>query len=374
MLTRFDDYPIHQTTHPIAVPATSDRNAYDRYWFNGYDRDGAFYLGVGAALYPNLGIMDGGLSLVIDGEQHAFHCSRRAPQEPSQIDVGPFRIEILEPMKSLRIVLDDNATGISGELLWIPRTANFVEGHQRRLSANRTHMEATRFNQFGYWQGELRYEGKTLRVDPATTYGTKDRSWGIRPVGDRDPGGSPPNAVPQVFFLWAPLHWTDRCTHAGVFEDEYGICWHWDGMIVPTYEDPARIPGVEDPDALPLRSVAHEIEYIPGTRRARRARVTKTEVSGAVNEIELEAVLTFRMKGIGYSHPEWGHGKWKGELEIGGEKWRVDDVDPMALENQHIQQVVRARCGDKEGVGVLEQICLGPHQTSGFKEFLDPAR
>jgi hypothetical protein len=80
------------------------------------------------------------------------------------------------------------------------------------------------------------------------------------------------------------------------------------------------------------------------------------------------------MKGIGYSHPEWGHGRWKGELAIGGEKWKVDDVEEMALENQHIQQVVMATCGDQKGVGVLEQICIGPHARYGFQEILDPAR
>ncbi len=58
---------------------------------------------------------------------------------------------------------------------------------------------------------------------------------------------------------------------------------------------------------------------------------------------------------------------------MGGESWKCDDLEPMALENQHIQQVVRARMGDQVGVGVLEQICLGPHATYGFKEFLDPA-
>ena len=79
------------------------------------------------------------------------------------------------------------------------------------------------------------------------------------------------------------------------------------------------------------------------------------------------------MKGIGYTHPEWGHGHWKGELAMAGESWKVDDVDPMALENQHIQQVVRARCDGREGIGVLEQICFGPHARYGFKEFLDPA-
>jgi hypothetical protein len=80
------------------------------------------------------------------------------------------------------------------------------------------------------------------------------------------------------------------------------------------------------------------------------------------------------MKGIGYTHPEWGHGMWKGELALGGESWRSDDLDPMALDNQHIQQVVRARLGDEVGIGVLEQICFGPHARYGFKEFLDPAR
>ncbi len=374
MLSKLDDYPVHQTSRPLAIKASADRNCYDRYWFNGYDKDARFYIGIGAALYPNLGILDGGISLVIDGEQHAFHCSRRSGSEPSEIEIGPFKIDIIEPMKSLRVTLDENETGFSGELLWIPRTANFTEAHQHSFGGVRSQMEATRFNQFGYWQGELRYDGKTLKVDPATTYGTKDRSWGVRPVGAPDPGGAPPTRAPQVFFLWAPLHWKDRCTHAGIFESEHGVMWHWDGMVLPTYENPDDIPGVEDPATLPLKRVDHEIEYIPGTRRARRAVITKEEVDGTVNVIELEAKLVFRMKGIGYSHPEWGHGRWKGELAIGGEKWKLDDVDPMAFENQHIQQVVSATCGDEEGVGVLEQISFGPHRRYGFSDILDPAK
>jgi hypothetical protein len=79
------------------------------------------------------------------------------------------------------------------------------------------------------------------------------------------------------------------------------------------------------------------------------------------------------MKGIGYTHPEWGHGKWKGELAIGGESWKVEDADNLDLPNQHIQQVVRARIGDDVGIGVLEQIHLGPNKRFGFKGLLDPA-
>lgn len=374
MLSKFDDYPIHQTPEPIAHPARGDRNVYDRYWFNGYAADGEFYFGIGAAIYPNLGIMDCGFSLVRDGVQHSFHASRRAPREPSEVEVGPFAIHILEPMRRVRVVIDDNETGIGCDLTFIPRTANVEEGRQTLRRGGRLLMDATRFDQFGRWQGEIRYAGRSLCVEAARVYGTKDRSWGIRPVGMPDPGGAPSYELPQIFFLWAPLQWKDRCTLVGVFEDAEGRMWHWDGAILPAYESPDAIPGVEDSATRHLVGVEHRLTYVRGTRRAGAAEITLVEPGAVRHVIALEPVLCFRMKGIGYTHAEWGHGLWKGELAIGGESWRCDDLDPMALDNQHIQQVVKARFGDEEGIGVLEQICLGPHARYGFTEFLDPAR
>jgi hypothetical protein len=372
MLSKMDDYPIHQTSEPVAHPATSDRHAYDRYWFNGYQDDGAFYFGIGMALYPNLGIMDCALSLVIDGEQHAFHGSRRAPDEPTDLSVGPWQLEIQEPMKRLKLTLDDNDTGISGELQWIPRTANIEEGHQ--LLRNRVgRMQATRFNQFGHWEGEIRYDGRSVRIDPARVFGTKDRSWGVRPVGDPAPPGAPPQVPGGISFIWAPLHWEDRCTHMSVFENVHGVPWHFDGMICPVYGSPDDIPGTEDAGTRFLAGGEHRLRFISGTRRANAAELTLVTMEGKREDITLDPVLCFRMKGIGYQHPEWGHGRWKGELAIGGEKWKCDELDDMAFENLHVQQVVMARSGDKKGVGVLEQIHLGPQARYGFKEFLDPA-
>ena len=45
MLTPWDDYPIHADADPVATPSSADPNHYDRYFFNGHERDGAFYLG-----------------------------------------------------------------------------------------------------------------------------------------------------------------------------------------------------------------------------------------------------------------------------------------------------------------------------------------
>jgi hypothetical protein len=374
MLSRFDDFPIHQTPEPIAHPVSSDRNAYDRYWFNGYAADGEFYFGIGAALYPNLGIMDCGFSIVRDGVQHSFHASRRAPREPSDVQVGPFRIEIIEPMRHLRVVVDDNETGIACDLAWTPRTANVQEGRTTMRRANRVMLDSTRFDQFGRWSGTIRYDGKTLAIDPARVYGTKDRSWGVRPVGVQDPGPAPVYELPQIFFLWSPLHWRNRCTLASVFEDSDGLQWHWDGAILPAYDRLDDVPALEDPGARHLIRVGHRLEYVSGTRRAGAAELLLVEAGEVESRVRLEPLLCFRMKGIGYTHPEWGHGMWKGELAVAGESWRTADLDPMALDNQHVQQVVRARLGDEEGIGVLEQLCFGPYVRYGFREFLDPAR
>src|SRR5579862_7687268 len=100
MLNKLDDFPIHQTPEPIAHPATSDRNVYDRTWFNGYAHDGSYYFGIGMAVYPHRGIMDCAFSTVQpDGRQHCFYGSRRAPIERTDMQVGPFRMEVIEPMR-----------------------------------------------------------------------------------------------------------------------------------------------------------------------------------------------------------------------------------------------------------------------------------
>lgn len=373
MLSKFDDYPIHQTPEPIAQPASSDRNVYDRYWLNGYAGDGEFYFGIGMAVYPNRRIADCGFSIVRGGEQHAFHASRLAPAERSETTVGPFSIEILEPMKSLRVVLAPNETGIECDLTFRGRTASIPEGRQVLCQDGRRIMDSTRFAQYGFWQGRIRYGNESIAVEPERIYGTKDRSWGLRPVGEPE-GGAPPSTLPQVFFLWAPIHWDDMCTHYILFEDEHGYRWHQEGMIVPAYVSPDEIPGVEDPRIRHMPTLERRLVYERGTRRAESAEIALVSRAGERLDIQLTPLLCFRMKGIGYLHPEWGHGVWKGALAVSGESWKCDELDPLAPENLHIQQVVRARMGNRDGVGVLEQICLGPHAPSGFTAFLDGAR
>ena len=66
MLTKADDYPIHQLPTPVSEVGT-ERKFYDRYFFNGYSSDGKVFFATALCLYPNLNIMDGSFVLVVDG-------------------------------------------------------------------------------------------------------------------------------------------------------------------------------------------------------------------------------------------------------------------------------------------------------------------
>ena len=89
MLNLLDDFPIHQTPEPLAHPATSDRNFFDRTWFNGYSVEGDWYFGVGMAIYRHRGILDCAFSVVEKGgRQHCFFASLGSESfDPRSLDL-----------------------------------------------------------------------------------------------------------------------------------------------------------------------------------------------------------------------------------------------------------------------------------------------
>lgn len=368
MLTRFDEYPIHQTPEPVAHPVSNDRNTYDRFWFNGFHRDGALYFGVALGVYPNRRIMDGAFSVVRNGVQQAFFVSRRAPDERDDLRIGPFRIDVIEPMRRLRVSLGDNEGPLRCELEFTARTPAIEEERQTLRREGRTFMDVTRFTQFGHWEGEIVCDGERIDIRSDQTLATRDRSWGIRPVGEPDAGGAPLSVAPQIFFLWAPVHWDDGCSHVCVFEDAGGRVLHAEG------KQAGLLAAAGDAGIRRMSQVGHRIEYVPGTRRLARAELLMVDAEGHHQRIEVEPLALFQMKGLGYRHPQWSHGVWKGELAMGHDSWRLDQLNPLAIDNVHIQQLVRARLNGREGIGIVEQLCVGPHRTSGFTGLLDGAR
>jgi hypothetical protein len=89
MPTPMDEYPIHQVPLPIAHPATSDRNFYDRCYFNAHDRTGETFLITGLGVYPNLGVIDAYATVLRGTTQHTVRMSTALGDDRMTQAVGP---------------------------------------------------------------------------------------------------------------------------------------------------------------------------------------------------------------------------------------------------------------------------------------------
>ena len=360
MLTKADDYPIHQTPEPIAYVGTSDRNFYDRYFFNGYARDGSVYFAAALGSYPNRQVVDAAFSVVHRGRQYVVRASRLAGAERMDSRVGPIAVEVIQPLERLRLRVEPNQWGISGDLVFTRRAPALEEPRFSRRVGGRIFMDYTRLTQHGEWSGMLAVGDERIDVGAQRFWGTRDRSWGIRPVGEREAGA--PSFPLQFFWLWAPLNFDDLCTHFDVNEDGEGEQWHAAGMVIP--------PGGAVQN---MRAVSYRLTMQPGTRHARRAEITLQPTAGDALQITLEPLYNFYMIGLGYGHPQWGHGMFVGENAVAGESWVLSEIDPSIPFHLHIQAVCRATLGTRQGIGILEQLILGPHAPTGFKELFDMA-
>ena len=57
-ISPMDEFLAHQTPDTFDRVFTSDRNFYDRYYFNMHDSTGDFFMVAGMGQYPNLGVTD----------------------------------------------------------------------------------------------------------------------------------------------------------------------------------------------------------------------------------------------------------------------------------------------------------------------------
>lgn len=371
-VTPFDDYPIHQTPLPIASMATGDPNHYDRYWFNGYDIDAEWYFGIAMGVYPNRGVIDAAFSVVRDGVQRSMFASGRAPLDRRETKIGPISIEVIEPLRTNRFRVKADHLGMTADLVWHPRTMAVEEPRQTITTGTRVMLDTTRFTQWGTWEGTASVDGVPLEVRRDRTRGTKDRSWGVRPVGDQ-PTTAPNTAPGGIFFLWTPVHWDDRCTHAMLFERSDGTRLAESAASVPLIGEDDPVFGTQD-TVEHAYAPSYKIRWRSGTRRMEEGSFTFNYPDGRTEEFMYEPLLDFQMKGIGYTHPEWGHGRWQGEFKEGSDCWKTADVDLLNITNFHCQQVCRVRHGEQTGIGVVEQLAIGPHHPTGLHDFMGGAQ
>ncbi len=358
VLTKGDDFPLHQTPEPVAYAGT-DRNFYDRYFFNGYAPDGGGFFAVALGIYPHLNVADAHFSAIRDGVQHNLHASRELNMERLDLSVGPIRIEIVEPLQKLRVVVDGE--GLKADLTFNGRAFPIEEPRFVHRIGPRTFMDYTRLTQNGRYAGWIEIDGVREAVAPWTP-GTRDRSWGVRPVGARDEQPHGHGVVPGFFWQWTPLNFADRSVFFHINADAAGNAWNTRAVIAP---DGAGAGGLVEHHGILTAPLAS------GTRWPDAGELVLDTPDGP-ERIRLEPVGRFQMRGLGYTSPKWSHGLHHGALAVEREDFGLGQCNPAQIDNFHVQlpcRVVSDRHG--EGFGVFEQLILGPYAPLGLKAFND---
>ena len=177
-----------------------------------------------------------------------------------------------------------------------------------------------------------------------------------------------PMQLPQFYWLWAPVNFPNSSLYFHVNEDKDGGAWNTRSVLA--------MDGAEHDGLSHLNRPKFDVVWRAGTRRVESAVLNVEDGQGRRHEVRYEPVSTFMMKGIGYGHPSMGHGSYRGDLSVVREDLKPEDLAWQQPDNLHIQAIVKAtHTGPdgkaSQGIGILEQLAIGPHAPSGWKDVLD---
>ena len=309
--------------------------------------------------------MDAAFGIRIGDRQYNLHASRHLGMERMDTQVGPIRVEVIEPLQRLRLAVDDPEHGVAADLVFEGRHFPIEEPRCIRRNGPRMLMDITRMTQLGRWTGWVRAGGREINFENREVFATRDRSWGVRPVGERDAQPSVPERAPQIHWVWIPASLEDRVMLFYVNHDGDGVPWNY-GMMM--YRDGGEVEHFEGAEAA--------LTLAPETRWPARAVVTVPDRAGGQYRIEVDAGPKFFMSGIGYMNDQWGHGLHKGPLAVGYDEISTREVTRYEAPYHHTQAFSKLTMTTPEGrvikgVGALEALSLGRYKPLGLTGLFD---
>ena len=360
VLSSWDDFPVHQAPEFIAHTATSDRNFYDRYYFNMLPCAGDWFAIFGFGQYPNLGVVDAFIDVRKGPEQHIVRSSGPLTDR-ADTSVGPVRVEVLEPLQRLRFIVDETEHSVAMDVTFEGHIPAVAEPRQFIRSRGKVVFDTQRLAQTGRWSGTLSVGGEEITIEPTTCWGNRDRSWGVRPVGEPESDGiRQGELVLPGMWNYYPMQFED---HAILY-----ICHEKDDGSRPliqaerVWSDPER--AIED-----LGPSKHRHTIEPRTRVITRSVIRFPD---AGFEIDCQSLLpNYVSVGTGYGiDADWRHGMYHGpETVTQGLVLSVDEVKGIG-QYGIVDHLARFTYDGNVGFGLLEQGFFGPFRHYGMTDGL----
>ena len=367
-----DEYPLHQTADWVRHAVSSDRNFYDRNYFNMHGSDGAVMAIFGMGQYPNLGVHDAFLTISHDNNdgvaEHRVIRASRPLTDRLDTTVGPLRIEIIEPLQKLRLVCDANEHGIELDAEWNGLVPAHEEPGQFIRRSGRVLFDTQRFAQMGSWTGTLTIDGRSYDLTPDRWGGSRDRSWGVRPIGEPEPKGIFEN-VHSMGGMWnyMPIMFEDHAILYMCNEEPDGR---------RPLEEAVRI--WSDPDRAPeqLGRPEHAHDIVGGSRMLSGSTISFPHAGIEMRCEPLRA--NFVAVGTGYGMDnDWRHGMYQGpDLVVEGLTFDSAEMQGLGQYGvvDHVGRFTYADdTGDHTGHGLYEHGFFGPFPPYGLHDRADLA-
>jgi hypothetical protein len=268
-LSKFDDYPLHQTASPVSCIPSTDFAWDEGYYFSVYSAQARVFLLTGMRITPNADVIGGYAALNLNGRQRSLRLSRIWSND-RDLQIGPLGYRIVEPFRDIHLRLEENESGMSWDVHWLGSGPAHLSSHHLATNRGRRVTDQTRYNQAGRAAGWIQSDGQRFAVDTARWHGARDHSWGLY-----EP--RPPLSAPLARFLPPPQALTvRRALRLSIFFATDSLSGHFhlhedeEGRQMVT-NDAFGIPfeGAVDlgwTSRTRFTSARHELKFKPGTR------------------------------------------------------------------------------------------------------------
>lgn len=309
---------------PIAQVASDHPDWQDRFYFNIHDPEGEFAAITGLGAFPNRGYHQAYMFVVHKGMHYNYLNIRPLNADREEMYAGSLKFEIVEPLKSWRLEVADEANGIHASLQFDARCPLYTFSPVHWQDGDRLVADQMHYTQSGRYTGSFQI-GDQKWTDGLV--GMRDRSWGVRAMAE----------VPM--WIWVSAQFGTYNVTAWLWETPSGELIHQDGAIVH-----------ESGEVQPIKTIEHDLEIAPGRKCPTRGRY----------RFGLESGETVALTAEGMSSVMLG--------PMLGSSWDESDAELLAKadgDSFGFDQHCRFEMNGEQGLGIVEYMFTGGVQKYG---------
>ncbi|MEV0059188.1 hypothetical protein [Nocardia sp. NPDC050718] len=368
MLTPQDELLCHQLPTTFDHVLQSDLRWTERVVMYGFDTTGSVSVMTGMARYPNRNVADAYAMITVGNKTaHVVRMSREIGDRYDGLgawQVGPYRYEVIEPLRKVRATLGANDSGVALQLDFEGEFPAYEQEPAFFRTRGRIREDARRYYQNGRITGWLEADGKRYEIDPETWWFGRDHSWGTRHGGG---GGSlgegehlQPGEVPDgVLYYMGIFQFEDELVHFAQRETADGQRWHFEGNVLPKLGSGKPI--------VPVVDAGHALTFRDDFRIVSGGSFTVRSADERHREFTITPVSDFWPGIAGYdTYRGYASGMWRGESWSDHFVADLTDVDDLKQASMLSETFCRIESAGRVGYGLVEMVFLGRNARYGF--------